>query len=277
MESQTHLRVGKKGEKREREREKDGKNIKPTYIAASIPPWRVRHKHALKCAAPGALDIGVYTGNHRRHPLPSPIFRLRFALPITGVLVVGGVKNWFCTQGLNPQLDNGEVTFRSQSASGWTISMSHQKWKWVQIQYLNPGVGWKGWHTACQPPKISELWTFHAQCRKILHLHCFTSRIAGRAGVGLNSMWQCMFHTPPLRWRMVQTYNTMSFIVATSTTQSHHYELHEKMITYIGHMFCLLGTLQNLKNSVWTCYPRVALVTPQLLYKGLKIRQNTVS
>ena len=40
----------------------------------------------------------MYTGNHRRHPLPSPIFRLRSALG-------GVVENRFCTWGPNPRLD----------------------------------------------------------------------------------------------------------------------------------------------------------------------------
>ena len=172
--------------------------------------------------------IGVYTGNHRRHLLPSPIFQLRSSLLVTGVLAVGRVVNnqfQFCTQVLNPQLDNwgGKIQI---PVCKW---MSHlnvpPKMKMGSNSIFKPQpVGWRGWRTACQPPKISELWTFHAQCRNILlHLHCFTSGIAGRrAGLGLNSMWQCVFHTPPLRWSMVQTYNTMSFIVATST------ELHEK-------------------------------------------------
>ena len=49
-------------------------------LAASHP--------SVKGQKPKERWIGVYTGNHRRHPLPSPIFRLRTALPVTGVLTV---------------------------------------------------------------------------------------------------------------------------------------------------------------------------------------------
>ena len=55
-------------------------NLQPTASHPSVK---------FKGQEPQERCIGVYTGNHRRHPLPSPIFRLRSALPVTGVLAVG--------------------------------------------------------------------------------------------------------------------------------------------------------------------------------------------
>jgi len=71
------LERGKEEEKENLETEKKGKKS----LAASHP--------SVKGQRPQERWIGVYTGNHRRHPLPNPIFRLRSALPVTGVLAVG--------------------------------------------------------------------------------------------------------------------------------------------------------------------------------------------
>ena len=71
----------KKREMQRRETNKQTNKQIKYNLAASHP--------SVKGQKPKERWIGVYTGNHRRHPLPSPIFRLRSALPVTGVLAVG--------------------------------------------------------------------------------------------------------------------------------------------------------------------------------------------
>ena len=69
---------------------------------------------------------------------------------------------------------------------------------------------------------------------------------------------------------MAQNLNTVKFIVATSTMHA-VLIIMNCMKTILGHMFCLLGTLQNLRiQCEHVGYPHVAPVSPQQLYKGLK-------
>jgi len=94
-------------------------------------------------------------------------------------------------------------------------------------------------------------WAFHSTVPNRLYMQLYASRLW--SGI-CTSLIAC----------------TMPECLDCST---HHYELYEERI---DHMFCLLGTLQNLmQNSVWTCYPHVVPVALQQLYKGLKCKANT--
>ena len=105
-----HWREKKKEEEEEKKKKERRRECKNS-LAASHP--------SMKGQRPQERWIGVYTGNHRRHPLPCAIFRLRSALPVTGVLSVsrGRRESILYVGGRTRDSIIGEATFRSQSAS----------------------------------------------------------------------------------------------------------------------------------------------------------------
>jgi len=89
-------------------------------LAASHP--------SVKGQRPQERWIGA-TGNHRRPTrCPEPSFRLRSALPVTGVLAArpGSQESNVYGAGQTRTRLLGRQTFRSQSASEWATSTSRQ-------------------------------------------------------------------------------------------------------------------------------------------------------
>jgi len=88
-------------------------------------------------------------------------------------------------------------------------------------------------------------------------------------------MMECGAHAATLKGRSfaqtlpcgvwLKNYNTMSYIVATSTIQ---YSSWKHDWWHWSHILPN-GYTADSQNSVWTCYPCVA---PQQLYKGLKCK-----
>ena len=106
-------------EKKKRKKRKEKEEEKTT---CSLPSQQQQQQQQKKTIIKEKKNLGkkkkTENKNHRRHPLPRTVLWLQSALPVTGVLTVGGVvKNRYCTRGPNPRLDYWEATFRFQSAS----------------------------------------------------------------------------------------------------------------------------------------------------------------
>ena len=121
------MKIKKKIRRKKKRRKRFFKNWnrKEKSLAASHP--------SVKGQRPQERWIGAHWESQEANPLPSIVFRLRSALPVTGVLAVGGVvENRFCTRGPYPRLDY--VQNPSLHASEHATSTSRQNR--VQIQYI---------------------------------------------------------------------------------------------------------------------------------------------
>ena len=127
------------------------KRTKKSNLAASHP--------SVKGQRPQERWIGVYTGNHRRHPLPSPIFRLRSGYRRSGCRP-GSSRIDSVRGGRTRDSIIGEATFRSQSAA--RKRMSHLNFLGSNSIFKKTPAGWN--RCARQRAKHAWLRTLYTTC-----------------------------------------------------------------------------------------------------------------
>ena len=113
-----------------------------------------------------------------------------------------------------------------------------------------------------------------ASCALLHFTHCWKDgwcRLKELLFCLVNSVLPCFFHTPleASLWNMAQKYNTVSFIVATSTMQYSSLWIAWKILYVTCSTYWVHCRISEFSVK---CYPCVAPVAPQQLYKGLKCK-----